>query len=106
LLMTFLRKGFSRRSNDKVIERINAKAFRLVDRKKVEDFYVNSPELDDGQMDAMIQELIDKAEQLTIKELKSRVALELMEAKQLLDSYSYGRTNVPSYYPLDPLLEY
>jgi len=29
-----------------------------------------------------------------------------MEAKQLLDSYSYGRTNVPSYYPLDPLLEY
>jgi len=67
---------------------------------------VNSPELDDGQMDAMIQELIDKAEQLTIKELKSRVALELMEAKQLLDSYSYGRTNVPSYYPLDPLLEY
>jgi len=34
--------------------------------------YVNSPELDDGQMDAMIQELIDKAEQLTIKELKSR----------------------------------
>jgi len=65
---------------------------------------VNSPELDDGQMDAMIQELIDKAEQLTIKELKSRVALELMEAKQLLDSYSYGRTNVPSYYPLDPFL--
>ncbi|EIC06047.1 PKD domain containing protein, partial [Acetivibrio thermocellus YS] len=102
-----LAEGISREEAiDKVIERINAKAFRLVDRKKVEDFYVNSPELDDGQMDAMIQELIDKAEQLTIKELKSRVALELMEAKQLLDSYSYGRTNVPSYYPLDPLLEY
>jgi len=56
-----LAEGISREEAiDKVIERINAKAFRLVDRKKVEDFYVNSPELDDGQMDAMIQELIDK----------------------------------------------
>jgi hypothetical protein len=102
-----IKEGTSRKDVlNMVISEIESKPFRLVDRDKVEDYYLNSSGLDDGQIDAMIQELIDKAEELSISEMKGRVTYELMEARGLLNTYRGGGNSAPSYYPLDPLLEY
>ncbi|TYQ15580.1 UNVERIFIED_CONTAM: fibronectin type III domain protein [Acetivibrio alkalicellulosi] len=102
-----LNKDKSRREViDLVISQIGSYPLSFVDRQKAEDILLNSSDLASIEFETMVQEMIERSEEVSIEELKARVRIELLETKRLLDMYIREITSAPSYYPIDPIYEY